>query len=56
MPLKYARILQNVRRRKSYGKELAYATPLILLYSIVWAGGEALGYAFGGGRSLLSVR
>lgn len=56
VPLKYARILQNVRRRKSYGKELAYATPLILLYSIVWAGGEALGYAFGGGRSLLSVR
>jgi glycosyltransferase involved in cell wall biosynthesis len=56
VPLKYSRILQNVRRRSGYGKELAYATPLILLYSIVWAGGEALGYVFGGGRSLLSVR
>ena len=32
------------------------ATPLILLYLATWAAGEAVGYALGGGRSLLKVR
>ena len=38
------------------GASSLLATPLILLYVGVWAAGEAVGYAFGGGRSLLKVR
>lgn len=56
VPLMYARIATNVRARGRYGRELALATPLILLYMAVWAVGEAIGYAVGGGRSLLRVR
>ena len=37
-------------------REFVVATPLIFLYTLVWAAGEAVGYAFGGGRSLLKVR
>jgi hypothetical protein len=56
VPLMYRRILNNVRARKGYRRELVLATPLILLYTAIWAGGEAIGYVFGGGRSLLRVR
>ena len=35
------------------GGRSARATPLILLYTVVWAFGEAVGYVFGGGRSIL---
>ena len=56
LPLMYARIARNVLARRRHRRELALATPLILLYMGVWAGGEAIGYAFGGGRSLLRVR
>jgi GT2 family glycosyltransferase len=55
VPLVYSRIARNVLRRR-HVRELALASPLILLYTAVWAGGEAIGYAFGGGRSLLRVR
>lgn len=55
-PLMYARIARSVLSRRRYGRELALATPLILVYMTVWAGGEAIGYVFGGGRSLLRVR
>jgi GT2 family glycosyltransferase len=55
-PLMYTRIARNVLSRRRYGRELALATPLIVLYMTVWAGGEAIGYVFGGGRSLLRVR
>lgn len=56
VPLLYARIARDVLARRRHRRELALATPLILLYTSVWAGGEAIGYAFGGGRSLLRVR
>lgn len=56
VPLAYWRIARNVLARRSHRRELAQATPLILLYAAVWAAGEAVGYAFGGGRSLLRVR
>ena len=56
VPLMYRRIVKNVRARKGYRRELVLATPLILLYTAIWAGGEAIGYVFGGGRSLLRVR
>ena len=56
VPVIYARIVRNVVRRRRHRRELIGATPLILLYTIVWSAGEAVGYAFGGGRSLLKVR
>lgn len=56
VPVLYTRIARNVLRRRVHRWELAKATPLILLYLVVWSFGEAVGYAFGGGRSLLKVR
>lgn len=56
VPLAYARIARNVRSRPSYRRAFRRATPLILLYTLVWAFGEAIGYVFGGGRSILKVR
>jgi hypothetical protein len=56
VPVIYSRIARNVLRRRRHRRELALATPLILLYLCVWSAGEAFGYAFGGGRSLLKVR
>jgi glycosyl transferase family 2 len=55
-PVIYARIVRNVLSRRRHRARLAAATPLILVYLGVWACGEAVGYAFGGGRSLLRVR
>ena len=56
VPLAYMRIARNVRARPSYRPAFRRATPLILLYTVVWAAGEAIGYLFGGGRSILKVR
>lgn len=56
VPLLYYRIARNVWRKRGPVKEFALATPLIVLYLSVWAYGEAVGYAIGGGRSLLRVR
>lgn len=56
LPLMYGRIVKNVVARRRHRRELALASPLILLYMSVWAGGEAIGYGLGGGRSLLRVR
>jgi hypothetical protein len=56
VPLLYSRIARNVLGRRRRRRELLIATPLLLLYLCVWSFGEAVGYAFGGGRSLLKVR
>jgi hypothetical protein len=56
VPLVYARIARDVRKRPAYRRAFRRATPLILVYTIVWAFGEAIGYVFGGGRSILKVR
>jgi hypothetical protein len=56
VPFFYRRIAGNVIRAGRHRRELALASPLILLYLGVWAAGEAVGYALGGGRSLLKVR
>jgi GT2 family glycosyltransferase len=56
LPLLYWRIARNVFARRRARKEFLLATPLVLTYLAVWAFGEAVGYAFGGGRSLLKVR
>jgi glycosyl transferase family 2 len=56
VPLLYARIARNVIARGRHRKELLAASPLMMLYTAVWAFGEVVGYTFGGGRSLLKVR
>ncbi len=55
-PLLYARMAMNVRRSRGHGRTFLAATPLVILCLLVWSYGEAIGYAFGGGRSLLRVR
>lgn len=56
VPLLYARMARNVFARGRARREFVLATPLVLLYVTIWALGEAVGYAVGGGRSLLRVR
>lgn len=56
VPLMVGRMARNVLRTGRHRRELAAALPLVTLYTVVWATGEAIGYAFGGGRSLLRVR
>jgi hypothetical protein len=56
VPVLYRRIARNVLRRPGHRRTLALTTPLLLVYLGVWSLGEAIGYAFGGGRSLLRVR
>jgi GT2 family glycosyltransferase len=56
IPLLYYRIARNVWRRRTPLREFVLSTPLILMYVAVWTFGESIGYAFGGGRSLLRVR
>jgi glycosyltransferase involved in cell wall biosynthesis len=56
VPLLYWRMARNVFSRRRSRHEFLLASPLILAYVVVWAFGEAVGYALGGGRSLLRVR
>lgn len=56
VPLMFARIAGHVLRRRRHLREAALAVPLVLLYLMVGAAGEATGYALGGGGSLLEVR
>lgn len=56
VPLVYSRIVRNVLRRRRHRATLLAATPLVLVYLAVWATGEGVGYAFGGGQSLQRVR
>ncbi|MDX6642692.1 MAG: hypothetical protein QOD76_654 [Solirubrobacteraceae bacterium] len=55
-PVLYLRIARNVLKRRRHRRELLAATPLLLVYLCIWAYGEAVGYSFGGGHSLLKVR
>ena len=56
VPLLYARIARNVLKRGRHRRELLLSSPLILVYTVVTAIGEATGFALGGGRSLLRVK
>ena len=56
VPLLYARIARNVFRKRRHRRQFLLATPLVLTYLAVWSFGEAVGYALGGGRSILRVR
>jgi hypothetical protein len=55
-PLLYSRIARNVSRAPGLRRTFVRSTPLIVAYLAVWAFGEAVGYAFGGGDSLSRVR
>jgi len=56
VPLMYARTARAVFEKRRHRLRFLLTTPLILFYLTVWAGGEAVGYALGGGQSLLMVR
>jgi hypothetical protein len=56
VPLLYGRIARNVVRTRRNRAKLVLATPLILVYTVVTAVGEAVGYAAGAGGSLLRVK
>lgn len=56
VPLMYRRIARNVWSRRRHRVRFVLATPLLLFYLSAWAAGEAVGYALGGGRSILRVR
>lgn len=56
VPLMLKRIVRNVRAKPRHQRRFAAAAPLIAVYLVVWAAGEATGYLLGGGRSLLKVR
>lgn len=56
VPLMLKRIIRNVRAKPRHRRRFAQAAPLIVVYLVVWAAGEAAGYLLGGGRSLLRVR
>lgn len=55
-PLLLWRIGRNVFRRRSHRREFLLALPLLVLYCVVTAVGEAPGYALGDRGSLLKVR
>lgn len=50
------RILRNVRASGEDQRRFTTAIPLIGVYLVIWAVGEAVGYLRGGGRSLLRIR
>lgn len=56
VPLLYSRIARAALARRAHRRDFLRASPLILLYTAIWAAGEAVGHALGGGRSLLRVR
>jgi len=56
IPLVSYRIARNVLQNGRHVRELVQASPLLAIYASVWTAGEAVGYAFGGGGSLLKVR
>ncbi len=56
VPLLLRRILGNVSRSGEERRGVRSAMPLIVVYLLVWAAGEAVGYLRGGGRSLLRIR
>jgi len=56
VPLMYTRTARAVLGKGRHRLRFFLTTPLILFYLTIWAWGEAVGYALGGGRSLLKVR
>ena len=55
-PLILSRIVGNVRSRPRHLRRFLLASPLVIAYLLIWSAGEGVGYAIGGGSSLLEVR
>lgn len=55
-PLLFYRIVTNVLRTGRYRRELALSLPLLAIFVIAWAWGEAVGSWFGPGDALEKVR
>jgi hypothetical protein len=56
VPLALTRITRNCLRAGRNRRQLALASPLIFVYTVAWSVGEMIGYAAGGGRSMLEVK
>lgn len=55
-PLLVLRVARNVRRKGRHAREFRRALPLVVLFSVMWAVGEVVGYLTGPGDSLVKVR
>jgi hypothetical protein len=55
-PFLYYRMAKNLSRAPRLRRAFVRSTPLIAAYLAMWALGEAVGYAAGGGDSLRKVR
>jgi len=55
-PFLYYRMAKNLSRAPRLRRAFVRSTPLIVVYLAIWALGEAVGYAAGGGDSLRKVR
>lgn len=55
-PLLLARVARNVFTRRTHRREFLLALPLLALYCVTTAAGEAAGYVAGDGGSLLRVK
>ena len=55
-PFLYYRMAKNLSRAPQLRRPFVRSTPLIAVYLAIWAFGEAVGYAAGGGDSLRKVR
>ncbi len=56
IPLMLWRIARSVFAKKRHRARFVQSVPLLVVYLGAWAAGEAVGYALGGGRSILRVR
>ena len=50
------RIVARVARKRRHMRELALSSPMLVIFTAVWAAGEAVGALCGAGRSLHEVR
>lgn len=50
------RIIARVARKRRHLRELALSSPMLVIFTAVWAAGEAVGALLGPGRSLHEVR
>lgn len=55
-PLLVLRLVRNVQHKQRHQAEFVRALPLIVMFSVIWALGELVGYLTGPGDSLVKVR
>ena len=55
-PLLYWRTISRIRSKGQHSAELVKSLPLLALFVLAWAAGEAVGYTLGPGNSLARVK